>query len=82
MTKNQNLILNPTLVHQDSLLTIQNTEGSFQNNNYMIKNESGAVIRKGNISNTFFGFQLRIVGLKAGCYHFIMGDQKESFQVI
>jgi hypothetical protein len=82
MPKHQNLILNPTMVHQDSLLTIQNTEGSFQNNNYIIKNENGSVIRKGNISNSFFGFQLRVVGFKTGFYQFIMGDQQENFQVV
>lgn len=82
MPKNQNLILHPILVHQDSLLTIQNTDGAFQNNNYIIKNENGSVVRKGNISNSFFGFQLRVVGFKTGFYQFIMGDQQENFQVV
>jgi hypothetical protein len=82
MPKHQNLILKPTMVHQDSLLTIQNAEGAFENNNYIIKNENGSVIRKGNISNSFFGFQLRVVGFKIGYYQFIMGDQQENFQVV
>jgi hypothetical protein len=82
MPKHQNLILHPTMVQQDSLLTIQNIEGAFQNNNYIIKNETGSIIRKGNISNSFFGFQLRVVGFKTGLYQFIMGDQQENFQVV
>jgi hypothetical protein len=82
MPNHQNLILHPTLVNQDSLLTIQNAEGAFQNNNYIIKNETGSVVRKGNISNSFLGFQLRVVGFKTGCYQFIMGDQQEKFQVV
>jgi hypothetical protein len=82
MSKPQMLILNPMMVHQDSLLTIQNTEGHFENNDYIIKNEFGIVIRKGNLSNSFFGFQIRIIGMKSGFYHFIMGNQSKQFQVI
>lgn len=82
MTKPQMLILNPMMVHQDSLLTIQNTEGHFDDNEYVIKNEFGTVIRKGYLSNSFFGFQIRIIGMKSGFYHFIIGNQSKQFQVI
>lgn len=82
MTKPQMLILNPMMVHQDSLLTIQNTEGHFDDNEYVIKNEIGTVIRKGYLSNSFFGFQIRIIGMKSGFYHFIIGNQSKQFQVI
>ncbi|MEI8053349.1 MAG: hypothetical protein WCH52_06340 [Bacteroidota bacterium] len=82
MTKTPHLILNPTLICQDDLLTVKNAEGTFQNTGYVIKNESGSIIRKGSISNNLFGFQMRIIGLKVGFYQFIMGDQQEVFQVV
>ena len=60
MSKTQPLILNPTVIHCDELLTIKNSEGKFNDAAYVIQNESGSVIRKGSITISSFTFQLRI----------------------
>ena len=82
MNKNQLLILSPTHVQQNDVLTIHTTTGVFRDTGYIIKNESGNVIRKGSIACNLLEFKLRIVGIKSGVYKFIMGDQQEIFQVV
>ena len=82
MSKTQPLILNPTVIHCDELLTIKNSEGKFNDAAYVIQNESGSVIRKGSITISSFTFQLRIIGFQTGYYKFIMGDQQHAFRVI
>ena len=82
MNRNQLLILSPTNVQQNDVLTIHTTTGTFHDTGYMIKNESGNIIRKGSIACNLFEFKLRIVGIQSGVYKFIMGDQQEIFQVL
>ena len=82
MNKTQLIILSPTHVEQNDILTIHTTAGAFRDTGYVIKNESGNIIRKGSIACNLFEFKLRIVGIQSGIYKFIMGDQQEIFKVV
>jgi hypothetical protein len=82
MASDRQLILFPMQLHQNDILTIQAVKGHFDESAYSITNEAGRIIRKGAVSSNLAEFKLRLVGLQAGVYRFVMGQQQEKFVVI
>ncbi len=82
MSHHPSLILSPMQVQENDILKVQTQEGKFQNNDYMITNDEGRVIRKGVIASNLSEFSLRIVGFRTGVYRFVMGQQQEKFVVL
>jgi hypothetical protein len=81
MLSNRNVILFPSRVHDNETLTVQSVSGFFRETAYTITNEAGKIIRKGAIASNLNEFKLRIVGLQAGVYRFVMGSDQENFVV-
>ncbi|MEI2747190.1 MAG: hypothetical protein V9E88_00340 [Ferruginibacter sp.] len=81
MMSKRPLVISPMQLQQNDVLTVYSPDGNFRDNDYMITNEEGRVIRKGSISANLSEFKLRIVGLKAGVYRLVMGQYQEKFIV-
>lgn len=78
----KNLNVYPTLVHPEDLLTVKTSDGFFSGSNYLIKNESGRIIRKGTLCSNLIELKLRIIGMKTGVYYFILGELQERFEIV
>ena len=81
MMSKRPLVISPIQLQQNDVLTVYSPDGNFRDNDYMITNEEGRVIRKGSVSANLNEFKLRIVGLKAGVYRLVMGQHQEKFIV-
>jgi hypothetical protein len=76
------VILSPSQVELNEILTIRSANDPFNEKDYIITDESGRLMRKGAIANGISEFKLCIVGFKTGVYRFTMGQVIEKFTVM
>jgi len=82
MTNKPVVILSPTHVELNEILTVKSGSAQFNENGYMITDESGRLIRKGAITRGIDEFKLCIVGFKTGVYQLTIGQVIEKFTVL
>ncbi len=82
MNNQLQVILSPRQLELNEILTVRSASESFPEINYMIKDESGRLIRKGAISSGTCEFKLCIMGIKSGVYSMNIGQTMEHFTVI
>jgi len=82
MNNQLQVILSPRQLELNEILTVRSASESFPEINYMIKDESGRLIRKGAISSGTYEFKLCIMGIKSGVYSMNIGQTMEHFTVI
>lgn len=80
--KNPPIVLSPTQVPADARIFIRTAPEIWNENSYVITNESGKTVRKGTISSGIKEFYLSVVGMASGNYYVSVGAVKERFTVI
>ncbi len=82
MNSNQQVILSPSQVELNAILTVRSASNQFNDMDYVITDETGRLIRKGAISKGINEFKLCIVGFKTGVYKLAIGQVIEKFTVM
>ena len=72
----------PTQVPLNATLTVMAEAQQFPQQQYVLTDHNGKVIRKGSVSDRLSEFRLSMVGLPAGNYALQMGQRSEKFSVI
>lgn len=72
----------PSKVLAGTKFTVQSGQEPFTENVYIIKNQSGKIIRKGSISKGNSEFYLSVAGMATGVYRIEIGLRQDSFTVI
>ena len=81
MDNKQQVILSPNYVELNTILTVRSASDPFNDNDYIITDETGRLIRKGAIAKGISEFKLCIVGFKTGVYRLTIGQVIEKFTV-
>ncbi len=74
--------VSPTQVPVNATLTVMAASQQFTQQQYLLSDSSGKIIRKGYVSERLSEFRLSMVGLPAGNYELQMGTSSEKFSVI
>ena len=82
MNSKPQVILSPSNVEPNAILTVRSANNPFNEINYIITDETGRLIRKGAIAKGLFEFKLCIVGFKTGDYRLTIGHAMEKFTVM
>ncbi len=70
-----------SLVSENDFLTVTPNTGSFEQERYCIRSESGQVIRTGYLPNEMTELKLRLIGLQTGTYTLEIGAFTGRFVV-
>lgn len=76
------LTVTPAQVPQNQTLTVRSATRCFPQQQYIITDEKGKLIRKGYVSDRISEFTLSMVGIAVGVYRFTMGQVQEKFSVV
>ncbi len=82
MDSKQQVILSPSQVELNAILTVRSASNQFHDMDYVITDDAGKLIRKGAISKGINEFKLCIVGFKTGVYRLTIGHVIEKFTVM
>lgn len=74
--------VSPTQVPLNATLTVMAADQQFPQQQYVLSDANGKVIRKGSVSDRLSEFRLSMVGLPAGNYKLQMGLTSEKFSVV
>lgn len=79
---NSSILISPIQVPGDARIIVRTAKEIFDDNSYIITNQSGKTIRRGKISSGIKEFYLSVVGMAAGRYYVTVGGVTEKFTVI
>lgn len=74
--------VSPTQVPLNATLTVMAADQQFPQQQYVLSDANGKVIRKGSVSDRLSEFRLSMVGLPAGNYELQMGPTSKKFSVV